>query len=223
MDDSLRDGIFVDLDGDDLVDFRLSFVDGDADLDRGDQLVISAPFVIASATDSASGILIDPGPAPAPNSILGEFEGIFVTSFTNGPGAAPFNSAGLSLSNLEFGDIVTATEVIAGSYDSFGTSTGFFQGNFNGVDQAVLYDSIDFTDLLTLGNTFVAVFDIPGGSPFVATIDLDGDFDADGNLSGFAVAGSSGFDTLANSVPEPASAALLALGGLALLRRRNAA
>ena len=206
-------GPLVDLDGDGNNDFQLGF--RPLTDDSGSQLFISAPLPVGD------------GPA---NSILGEFEGVFVSSFNNGPGAAPFNSAGVSISSLEFlefgGSLVNVTEVLAGTYDSDGTSTGFFEGNFNATSPAVLYDSESFDDLLTLGNTFVAVFDIPGGSPYVATIDLEGDFDADNNLTSFTVATGSNFQTLGNAlgnaVPEPSSTTFVALVGLVLVgRRRN--
>ena len=205
--DLANDGPLLDLDGDGINDFQLGFLAGDGEF--GAQLFLTAPLL--------------PNQGAPRNSILGEFEGVSVSRFINGPGAAPFSSAGLSLSGLEFGENTTAAEVLANTYDSAGSPTDDFQGNFTAVDQAVLYDSQRFFDLLIPGNTFRVVFDIPGGSPFVATIDLDGAFDADNNLTGFTVASGSGFETLANSVPEPAGAALLALGGLALLRRRHAA
>ena len=200
-----NDGPLIDLDGDGINDFQLGFLAGGGEF--GAQLFLSAPLL--------------PNEGAPRNSILGEFEGFRVLGSNNGPAAAPFDSAGLSLSGLESGETTTAAEVLANTYDSAGRPTDDFQGNFTAVDQAVLYNSQSFFELLIPGNAFNIVFDIPGGSPFVATIDLDGAFDAAGNLSGFTVASGSGFETLASSVPEPASAGVVALGCVALAGRRR--
>lgn len=125
-----------------------------------------------------------------------------------------------------FTDPATRDAVVADLFNPDGTPTGALsQGRFvSDAFSSVLYEPQAYEELLTPGTFTAVVFDIPGGSPYVATLDFDLNVSFDNNAGAFVVddvtiaAGST-----YTALPEPGTALMAAaFSGLAMLRRRRA-
>jgi hypothetical protein len=203
-------GVYLDLDGDGQNDFFVEYFQGFEDIGYGDQIVIQPlgqTLLSLQSGDAASVI--------TPNTIVAEREGSS-PSFGSSPTAVAFNNGEYLRSFSTPPE--TAAYILDGLYDANGVpDTGLFLGNFLAEDSsAVLYDSLTYTDLLDVGNDFLVVFDIPGGSPYVATLDFIANFQDDA-FNGFIVGSNSNYVAL----PEPGIAAIAAIAPLLTLRRRH--
>lgn len=205
-------GVLLDLDGDGVDDFELRYESAFGLPDYGDQLRLSPLLPIPTAQ-----ALVGPGV----NSVLVDLEGAS-TSAAGGTVVAAFDAAGKSLT---FPD-VTSAQILDEQYDEDGSFTidaGPTGGSFTPgqLIDSVLYDSLTYDLAVQDGSSVVVVFDIPGGSPYAATLDIDAAFNENGSLSTLTFGAGSSFVPLAQAVPEPASAALVGLGALAMVRRRR--
>ena len=208
----------IDIDGDGLFDFTLSHF-----VDYGDVLTISFfPDFLEVEDGDGVPVFLEPVVSPfATNATVVELENPY---FIFGPylPVALFDAAGDSI-NLPG---VTLDAVTAELFDADGTpliDTLAF-GSFGAETfEAVLYeDSSNLTDsifdaALQPGHFIPLVFDIPGGSPYLAQLNFTGVFDGDGALTGVTLEADSSFAAL----PEPTTAAIAGLAGLACLGRRR--
>ena len=196
----LANGVQVDIDGDGVTDFSLGLDNFDGYGTYGDALVLY-PRNLGDGIPETNFALVD------------------VEADTLGPLSASGDPA------AAFTDNATLDAVVADLFNNDGTPTGILSQGRYASDSfiSVLYEPLAYEALLAPGTFTAVVFDIPGGSPYVASLDFDINANFDNNTGTFVVddvtlaAGSSYI-----ALPEPTAAAL-ALSGLALLARRRRA